>query len=184
MSDCRIGVSPVNYPDPEILNAKGQDAALFYRLINKQRSNVCVNELHVGESTFRSDDEILGSWRKHFGDLATQSSNPLFDEKYKSLVEWELLEIIDLCESSVDQYDAVTDQELADALCSLNKGKAADIYGLTTEHLSYAADTLPLVLTTLMNSIFSLGDLPDSLKLGMLTSVFKKERFQSRCEEL
>ena len=106
------------------MDAKGQDTALFYRLINKQRSklNVCVNELHVGESTFRSDDEILGGWRKHFGDLAIQSSNPLFDEKYKSLVERELLEIIDLCESSSDQYDAVTEQELADALCSLNKG--------------------------------------------------------------
>ena len=78
-------------------------------------------------------------------------------------------------ESSSDQYGAVTEQELADALCSLNKGKTADVYGLTTDHLSFAADTLLLVLTTLMNSIFSLGDLPDSLKLGMLTPVFKKK---------
>ena len=94
----------------EILDAKGHDTALFDILINKQHSKliVCVNEWHVGESTFRSDDEILGGWRKHFGDLVTQSSNPLFDEKYKSLVERELLEIIDLCESSSDQYDVVT----------------------------------------------------------------------------
>ena len=48
---------------------------------------------------------ILESW------LHMNSSNPLFDEKYKSLVERELLEIIDPCESSSDQYDAVTEQE-------------------------------------------------------------------------
>ena len=111
-----------------------------------------MNELHVGESTYRSDYEILGSWRKHFGELATQSSNPLFDEKYKILVERELLEIIDLHESSSDQYDAETEQELADALCSLNKGKAADIYGLTTEHLSIYLFTLQHPLTSIMCS--------------------------------
>ena len=69
----------------------------------------------------------------------------------------------------------VTEAELADALSSLNKGKAADIYGLTTKHLLFASDTLLPVLTSLMNSIFCLSDLPDSLKLGLLTPVFKKK---------
>ena len=160
----------------EILDAKGHDSALFYRLINKHRSKsgVHLNELHVGDSIFKSEEEIMEGWREHFGGLATQSSNPLFDEEYRNLVEQELIEIIDICESN-DQYDMVTQAELADTLSSLNKGKAADIYGLTTEHLLFASDTLLPVLTSLMNSIFRLSDLPDSLKLGLLTPVFKKK---------
>ena len=69
----------------------------------------------------------------------------------------------------------MTEAVLADALSSLNKGKAADIYGLTKEHLLFASDTLHSVLTSLMNSIFGLSDLPDSLKLGLLTLVFNKK---------
>ena len=134
-----------------------------------------LNELHVGDSTFKSEEEILEGWKEHFGELTTQSSNPLFDEKYKNLVEQELIEITDICKASKasrDQYDEVTQGELTEALGSLNKGKAAGIYGLTTEHLFFASDALLPVLTSLMDSIFSLSDLPDSLKLGLLTPVF------------
>ena len=160
----------------EILNAKGQDTALFFRLINKHRSKpgVHLNELHVGDSIFKSEEEILEGWKKHFGELAKESSNPLFDDKYRDFVEQEILEIIDICQSNSDRYDVVTETEVAEAMGSLNKGKAPDIYGMTTEHLVLASDALMPVLTSLMNSIFSLGDLPESLKLGLLTPIFKK----------
>ena len=161
----------------EILDAKGHDSALFYKLVNKHRSKpgVHINELHVGDATFKSEQEILDGWKKHFGELATQSSNPCFDEKYRAQIEQELIEIIDICDSTSGQHDEVTEKEMEDALSSLNKGKAPDIYGLTTEHLTSASEVLLPVLTSLMNRIFSLGDLPDSLKLGMLTPVFKKK---------
>ena len=86
----------------EIMDAKTQDAALFHKLINKHRGKlgVFLNELHVEESTYRTDDEILQGWRQHFGDLAKQSDNPRFDEQYKRVVERELAEIIDICEAS------------------------------------------------------------------------------------
>lgn len=161
----------------EILDAKVQDTALFHKLINKHRGNlgVCLNELHVGDSTFRTDSEILQGWRQHFGELAKQSSNPRFDEQYKRMVDRELGEIIDICEASSDEYSPVTNEEVAEALGSLNKGKAADIYGLTTEHLVCAfADLIP-VLTSLLDGIFRVGDLPNSLKLGLLTPIFKKK---------
>ena len=58
---------------------------------------------------------------------------------------------------------------------SLNKGKAPDIYGMTTGHLVLASDALMPVLMSLINVISSLGDLPDSLKFGLLASIFKKK---------
>ena len=133
-----------------------------------------LNELHVGDSTFRTDGEILQGWRQHFGDLAKQSSNPRFDE-YKSTVDLELGEIIDICESSSASYSPVTVEEVEEAIGSLNKGKAADVFGLTTEHLSYASADLIPVLTTLLNGIFHVGELPSSVKLGLFTPVFKKK---------
>ena len=59
----------------EILDAKGHDSALFYRLINKHRSKsgVHLNELHVGDSIFKFEEEIMEGWREHFGGLATQT---------------------------------------------------------------------------------------------------------------
>ena len=77
----------------EILGAKGHDSALFCRMINKHRSKsgVHLNELHVGDSTFKSEEGIMEGWREHFGGLATQSSNPFFDEEYRNLVEQELI---------------------------------------------------------------------------------------------
>ena len=76
-----------------ILDAKGHDTALFNRLINKHRSKpgVHLNELHVGNLTFKSEEGILEGWREHFGGLTTQSSNPLSDEEYRNLVEQELI---------------------------------------------------------------------------------------------
>ena len=66
-------------------------------------------------------------------------------------------------------------EEVEEAIGSLNKGKAADVFGLTTEYLSYASADLIPVLTTLLNGIFHVGELPSSLKLGLLTPVFKKK---------
>ncbi|MEW8547953.1 MAG: reverse transcriptase family protein, partial [Candidatus Thiodiazotropha sp.] len=161
----------------EIMDAKTQSTALFHKLVNKHRGKLgaCVNELHVDGSTFKTETDILEGWRQHFGNLASASTNPLFDQKYEKLVDQELLEIIDICERSKGVYDQVTEQEIVEALSTMNKGKAADIYGVTTEHLLYAIDELLPKLVVLINGIFQVGTLPDSLKIGLLTPVFKKK---------
>ena len=82
------------------------------------------------------------------------------------MVERELAEIIDICEASRGDYSPVEEDEVVKALKSLNKGKAANIFGLTTEHLACASKEMTPVLTALLNCIFLVGDLPYSLKLG------------------
>ena len=45
----------------EILEARTHNSKLFHKLINKQRRKLvnCVNELNVGDKTFRAEGEIL-----------------------------------------------------------------------------------------------------------------------------
>ncbi|MEW8548126.1 MAG: reverse transcriptase family protein, partial [Candidatus Thiodiazotropha sp.] len=74
-----------------------------------------------------------------------------------------------------ESYTPVTEEEIYKAVKSLNKGKAADIFGITAEHLLHATDELIPVLVVLMNSIFSNGTVPDCMKLGVLTPVYKKK---------
>ena len=62
-----------------------------------------------------------------------------------------------------------------DALRSLNTGKSADIFGVTAEHFIYASEALVTVLARLMNDIFVNGNIPDMMKQGVLTPVFKKK---------
>ena len=100
---------------------------------------------------------------------------PRFDEQYKRVVERELAEIIDICEASKGDYSPVAEDEVKKALNSLNKGKVADIFGLTTEHFACAFNELIPVLTALLNCIFHLGDLPYWPKLGLLTPILKKK---------
>ena len=61
----------------------------------------------------------------------TELSNPLSNDKYRDLVQQELLDIIGICESTSDQYDTVAEA----MLWVLSKCKAPVIYGMNTEHL-------------------------------------------------
>ena len=91
------------------------------------------------------------------------------------MVERELAEIIDVREASKSDYSLMEEDEVEKALKSLNKGKAAEIFVLTTKHLACASNELIPVLTALLNCIFHVGDLPYLLKLGLLTPIFKKK---------
>ena len=57
---------------------------------------------------------------------------------------------------------------------SLNKGKSPDIYGLTIENI-IGGMKLQSVLLEVLSGIFSNGTVPDSLKCGLLSPVFKKK---------
>ena len=161
----------------EIMDAKSSDTALFHKLVKKQRGQLgaCVNELYVGNTVYKTDTEILEGWHKHFGQLAEKSENPLFDDQYSAQVNSELLEIIDICKNDNSEVQPVTEKEIKDALKCLNTGKSADIFGVTAEHLIYASEALLPILVSLMNNILFKGNIPDIMKEGVLTPVFKKK---------
>ena len=115
--------------------------------------------------------------KKHFESLATASDNPNFDQKYHDTNIYEVSVIKDLVRNQ--EISSVTHEEILNAIKSINKGKAADIYGVTIEHILNAGEAAIDFLLELINQIFNTGEIPDILKTGLLTPVYKKRRKKS-----
>jgi hypothetical protein len=64
------------------------DNKLFHKLIRQQRGklNRVIDELHVGDSVFKTDTEILIGWKNHFANLAKESGGPTYNPTVRSLV--------------------------------------------------------------------------------------------------
>ena len=178
---CRVESAKARGADrQQILDAKSNDTKLFHKLIDKQRgrSNICVNELNVGDSTYSTSSEVLQGWREHFSKLATPNDTLRKDHAYKQLVKTEMLEIFDICThmaNSPTNIETITVPEVKEAISSLNKNKAADIYGIVAEHILYGGKVLLEFLTRIINQLFTFGKIPESLKLGVLTPVYKRK---------
>ena len=152
----------------QILDARTCDTKMFHKLIEKQHGklNFCVSELHVGESTYITSSGILQGWREHFNKLATPDSTMNSDPAYQKLIKTEMPQIVDICahiSRTSTASESVTVEEVEEAVLSLNKGKAADVYGIVTEHVLYGGDHLLQELTTIINSLFAAGEIPTHL---------------------
>lgn len=178
---CRVEKArQYNGQKQEILDCRSQDTALFHKLINKQRGKLknCVTELNVGENTYRTESEILDGWCMHFQALATPAVEDQFDMKYKHQVDQEMAEIIEIVHHDkpmTESADYVTEAEVVKAIKSLNKGKSLDIFGVSAEHFIHGGAELVSVLVVLLNEMLVLGKVPDSMKLGLVSPVFKKK---------
>ncbi|MCG8047714.1 MAG: reverse transcriptase domain-containing protein, partial [Candidatus Thiodiazotropha endolucinida] len=162
----------------EILDAKYEDSGLFHRLIRKQRGRLrqCVNELHVNGNIYHTEIDIMQGFREHFQSLAASSEVPGMDKRYCDTVSGEVTEIIDLCSSANYRHpDPLSMDQVKKAIESLNKGKAADFYGVTAEHFIYGGEELLRTTTDILNNLYKFGQLTDSMKTGVLTPVFKKK---------
>ena len=65
-------------------------------------------------------------------------------------------------------------KQVKEAINSLNRGKAADIYGLTAEHFLFGGEGLVEPTTDIITDCSS-GRLSDALKVGVLTPVYTKK---------
>ena len=88
------------------------------------------------------------------------------------MVLQEVAEIEDICQAQGQLFKPVTVEEVKKAINNLNRGKAADAMGITAEHFVYAQDTTLDILCLLINKLFHIGQVTDSMK-G--TPVFKKK---------
>ena len=89
------------------------------------------------------------------------------------MVQYEFDQIKDLVENKI--IPPVTLDELKSAIKTLNKGKAADINGIMIEHVVYGGEALVAVILNIINAIFTNAVVPDALKVGLLTSIYKNK---------
>ena len=106
--------------------------------------------------------------------LWLQSKNdPEYDENFRIQTDYDYDIISEL--TVLKNINPVTMDELEKATRSLKKGKAPDIYGLTAENILFGGVLLITVLLEVINNIFHNGVVPDNLKCGLLSPVFKKK---------
>ena len=152
---CRTEVAQIRIKEiQELIEAKTMDN----KLVHKQRGklNRVIDELHVGDSVFKTDTEILIGWKNHFTNLSKESDRMDFDHGYLDTVDIEYKHIIKICQHDFI-HEIVSKEELDKAVDKLNRGKSSDIYGVTAECIAYGGEKLRNVLLNLINTSIPLS---------------------------
>ena len=160
----------------EIANASSKDRQLFYKLVGRQRGGPSKMSQHIifpGE-----EDTQLNGWATYFENLAANTDLPHFDAEAHHTAKVNLhcyaMETSTACKQNSPLK--ATEEDIAGYLKRLKGGKAADVYGLTGEHLKYAAPAILTVLTRIVNNSYTRGTLPDQFKQGAIVPCHKKNK--------
>ena len=173
---CRKEVAQRRIKEREtLIEARTMDKKLFYSLVNQQRGklNRFIDELNVGDAIYDGAN-ILEGWKLHFGDLAKESDPSKFDQQYFKMVDFEYQQIINICRGEYT-HETVSLHELELAIQKLNRNKSVDAYGISAECLLYGGNTLNETLLNIINASFRYCYLSASLKVGILTPIFKNK---------
>ncbi|CAG2193589.1 unnamed protein product [Mytilus edulis] len=166
-----------------LIHSNSGDKNLFYKLIRKQRQNgnTFINDLNVDGETFERDD-ILSGWHTHFNKLAIPTEHPSFNYQHLQLCEMDYDTILEISRQFTSKE--VSLDIIQKAIKSINKGKAEDIYGVSIENYLYGGDLFLKFLHKLINTMFQKRLIPDFIKMGLLSPVYKKQRRQILLQEL
>ena len=108
-----------------------------------------------------TQEEIMEGWKIHFQKLATPTDqNSNIDKSFEEQVFLNDLIIHQVCTEINKPEMPVTHDEVESAINHLKKNKAPDAYGITTEHIQLAQESLIPILTFLVNKTIELGSLP------------------------
>ena len=87
----------------------------------------------------------------------------------------EVVNINEICLESAHNPTMVSCKEIRDAAKTLNRGKAADVYGVTAEHIYHGGQELLTAVQTLFNNILYDKDVPPAMKIGILNPIYKNK---------
>ena len=158
----------------KIIETNSSNKKLFYKLIKKQRQkgNSLISDLNVGNEHFEGDALIEG-WFLHFKNLATPTDCPDFNEQFLNLCKDDYRFIKHY--TSACERKTVTVSLVKRALKHIHKGKSEDCFGLSVENLCYASDSFIEFIVMLINQIFEYQKIPEMLKTGLLTPIYKNK---------
>ena len=158
-----------------IMASSGNDKE-FYCLIKQQRKtqDSSLPFLTVENKVLDSPEDICEGWATYFQDLATPSVNENFDDDLKELYSGDTEHILNICNKMNQHISPATLEEVQYAIKRLKTNKAADYMDLTSEHLKYGGQYVEIYLLNLVNFIFASKKVPQVLKSGLITPIFKK----------
>ena len=164
-----------NQRHAQIMMASETDQDLFYKLVRQQRGD--------GQDThavinFKSDPNNnlsqIDNWANYFEDLATPKDLPQFskDAKASSSLRHQLLQLL----APKGQAMTIEPTMVCKHVAALKNNKAPDPFGVAAEHLKHAHPNITPLLTSILNRILQSQNIPDDLKLGLITPVQKKQK--------
>lgn len=156
-----------------IINANS-DKRLFFKLVKKQskNGNVLIDDLYVNDNLYHGSDVVNG-WHEHFSILAQPSNSDMYDYANLNLCDLDYQTIKEICDGIPPR--TVSIDEISTAIKSINTGKAEDILGMSIENILFAGNEFLNHLCTLINYIFSNRLIPDVIKTGLLSTVYKNK---------
>ncbi|XP_021376859.1 uncharacterized protein LOC110465402 [Mizuhopecten yessoensis] len=91
-------------------------------------------------------------------------------------IQFDIEVIKSICQGQNPTSDEmIVPRIVEDAVSSLNTNKAEDVFNLSAGHLKYGGINVTEVLATLFNLFIAEGKVPDCLKIGQLTPIYKKK---------
>jgi hypothetical protein len=162
-----------------IMETKTKDMRLFHNLVrnNRKKGNEVIMDLNINGKQYDGEENVMTGFREHLKNLATFDLNMNIDNTYHDMVEDEIQIINDIM--AHESIEESNDEEIAKAIRSINRGKSTDYHGLTIEHIINAGkDMEKLLLIT--NEIFRQGRIPETLKAGLLTPIFKNKGLKTQ----
>jgi hypothetical protein len=174
--EIRVAVAQKKLSDRQnIMDARECDINRLYKLIDNHRGKLGagISELRVGDRLFQGSD-LASGWKQHFAGLAEPVDHPTYNNAYAKQVTLDVDLIAEICDADKSAVVFAAPQ-VSEAISSLNKNKAEDVFGLAAEHLVNAGDRTVEIVTSIVNAIMRNGKVPACLKEGIITPVFKNK---------
>ena len=128
--------------------------------------------LRVDQLVTSDPDTILATWEKYFKDLgkSREEQFPVLSGTKEQLDQ--------ILVKSMENEETLLDvpfcsEEIEGALRKLKAGKSAGHDLLQPEHLKYGGEVLKIWIQHVCNAVVEFESVPDSLKLGIVTPIYK-----------
>ena len=160
-----------------IMRARENDHIVFNRLISKHKdgNDNLPDELTIDGQLVAGED-LLPALCQYFESLATPKTLPQYDEDVKIREDFKNEQLIrHYSDNPTRILPTVTPQMILEIIRDLKRGKAPDPTGLMAEHLHNASPLVTKVIATIMNKIIQSQTIPEVLKHGRITPVFKRK---------
>ncbi|KAK3108995.1 hypothetical protein FSP39_020463 [Pinctada imbricata] len=154
---------------------KAESTSNFYRLINRNsRGSHSTVALVENKKRLLDPNEQCRGFASFYEDLAIPKDSSSFDSDYKARISADLDLIRQAASTTSDPIPYVETAEVERAISKLHTKKAADEFGLVSEHLKVAGTIILEPLALIFNAIIQLRYIPDHFKSGVLHPIHKK----------
>jgi hypothetical protein len=115
----------------------------------------------------------MEGFHKHFRKLATTAADSEYRYNLSEIVNYEIDIIHELAKGK--NIPTPTQKEVKDAIESIRKGKAADIFSIAIKHFVYGGEELFHFVHRISVAIFQSAVVPNIVKVGLLSPVFNSK---------